>query len=408
MPQRFTRDGKTFRLSYRQVFEDEVFSRLLIIVRNVTELLAAEQKNETAHEVHVIIGYLLRDRQAFRRFLTDTQGLLTRLGATLDLPSQKRDLHTLKGNLAVMGFSSAAHQCHKCEDELAESQRPLSAEQLGALRASWQQSLAALSEQVPLEEESDLLAIRDSEYDRLLRKLEGHTDHDVLLSLVRSWRFLPMASVLHGFAAQATRLGKILDKQLTVRVHDQDLRVDVDAAPDFWPCLVHVVRNAVDHGLESAAERVQAGKPPLGSLSLGTYTDLGQLVVVVADDGRGIDWDAVRRRAGVPLDTPPGDLQDFLFADGFSTRNEATETSGRGVGLAALKQACVTHGIQISIKTSHGKGTSFIFRFPPERGESPSYVAAPSIAPPIPDEIRAKSCDRMIASGGAGPAQQAR
>jgi signal transduction histidine kinase/HAMP domain-containing protein len=401
MPQRFTRDGKTFRLSYRQVSENEVFSRLLIIVRDVTELLAAERQSEEARELHVIIGHLLRDRQTFQRFLTDSQGLLTRLASATDLVSQKRDLHTLKGNLAVMGFSSTSHQCHQCEDELAESQEPLSAEQFAALNASWQGSIAALSEQVPLEDEADLVAIRGGEYDRLLRKLEGQTDHKLLLSLVRSWRFLPMASVLHGFAAQAIRLGKILDKEVTVRIHDQDLRVDVDAASDFWPCLVHVVRNAVDHGLESTDERIEAGKPAKGSLSLATYTDGGQLVVVVADDGRGIDWDAVRQRAGMPSDTPPERLQDFLFADGFSTRAEATDTSGRGVGLAALKQACVTWGIQVSIKTSRGKGTSFIFRFPPERTECSSYVAAHSIAPPLPEGIHAESSGHMLASGVA-------
>jgi two-component system chemotaxis sensor kinase CheA len=130
--------------------------------------------------------------------------------------------------------------------------------------------------------------------------------------------------------------------------------------------LIHAVRNAVDHGVQSEADRVAAGKRGTGTLHFAALRGDGTLTIAVGDDGPGIDWDAMRRRAekaGLPHATDT-DLVEALFADGVSTREQATDTSGRGVGMGALRYAVRELGGTISIESAPGQGTAFRFTFP--------------------------------------------
>jgi two-component system chemotaxis sensor kinase CheA len=125
------------------------------------------------------------------------------------------------------------------------------------------------------------------------------------------------------------------------------------------------VRNAVDHGIESPAERAGAGKPEHGRLDLATHAEGNTVVIELGDDGRGIDWDAVRARAqeAARPHVTRADLIAAILSDGISTRTEVSETSGRGVGLAALREACEELGRRIEIDSERGHGTRFRFKF---------------------------------------------
>ena len=126
------------------------------------------------------------------------------------------------------------------------------------------------------------------------------------------------------------------------------------------PNLVEV-RNAVDHGLEPPADREAAGKPPVGTIRLRAAEADGRVVIEIRDDGRGIDWNRVAQKArllGLPWDQPE-DLVAALFADGLSTKDSVSETSGRGVGLAAVRAACRELGGDVSVTSEPGKGSCF-------------------------------------------------
>ena len=149
---------------------------------------------------------------------------------------------------------------------------------------------------------------------------------------------------------------------------------EVDAAvetpPERWApvfaALPHVVRNALDHGLEVPEERLQAGKTSCGRLTLSVAVEGNEVVLVIEDDGRGIDWDRIRLLAdqrGLPATTEE-DLVAALFSDGLTTRTEATELSGRGVGTAAVRQAIQGIGGEVRVESEPGRGTRFVFRAP--------------------------------------------
>ena len=125
--------------------------------------------------------------------------------------------------------------------------------------------------------------------------------------------------------------------------------------------LVHLVRNAIDHGIETPEERARGGKAPVGRLLITTLREASAFTVSVQDDGRGIDWDRVRALAserGLPASTPE-ELFAALASDGLSTRAQASEISGRGVGLGAVRQACEGLGGTFDIQSEPGSGTTF-------------------------------------------------
>jgi two-component system chemotaxis sensor kinase CheA len=159
-----------------------------------------------------------------------------------------------------------------------------------------------------------------------------------------------------------------------------DLRIDQHGWQPFWSAMIHAVRNAVDHGIEDAAQRREAGKPEAGAIELGAERSDGQLRFWIRDDGRGIDWQRLASRAlarGVPCDSH-ADLVRALFVDGVTTRDVATELSGRGVGLSALHQVVEALGGAIEVHSVPGEGAEFRFTFD-ERRTSEAAAAAPRL-----------------------------
>ena len=134
----------------------------------------------------------------------------------------------------------------------------------------------------------------------------------------------------------------------------------------FWTAFVHAIRNAIDHGIEAPDERRAAGKPERARLILRAARRGGEIAIEIEDNGRGVDWAQVAERArlrGLPC-ASHADLVDALFHDGFTTRDTVTDVSGRGVGLSALRHACVSAGGCVTLTSRSGAGTTLGFRWP--------------------------------------------
>ena len=127
----------------------------------------------------------------------------------------------------------------------------------------------------------------------------------------------------------------------------------------FWSAFAHVIRNAVDHGVETAAARAAAGKSPHATILLGIAQERDQVVVSLADDGPGIDWQVIAAKArarGLPC-SGRGDLEAALFAGGLSSRSESSATSGRGLGIGAVQASLREMGGRLELTENPGAGT---------------------------------------------------
>jgi two-component system, chemotaxis family, sensor kinase CheA len=184
--------------------------------------------------------------------------------------------------------------------------------------------------------------------------------------MLDTWRNARTATNFERMAEQAERLGERIGKQLRVVIDHNDVRLDPERFAALWSSMVHAVRNAVDHGLETVSEREAAGKPGTARLELSSRLEGALAILEIRDDGRGIDWDKVRLRAqehNLPHATA-ADLEAAIFSDGVSTKDEISEVSGRGVGMGALKQICEELGGRIEVSTERGRGTCFTLKVP--------------------------------------------
>jgi two-component system, chemotaxis family, sensor kinase CheA len=183
-------------------------------------------------------------------------------------------------------------------------------------------------------------------------------------------RLVPVREIFARMQFVVRDLTREYGKKVTLTLSGQETEIDKLLVERMMDPLLHLVRNAVSHGLESAEERTRAGKSPEGSLMLRASTTGETIVIEVEDDGRGIDAEAVVERAkgaGLVAADATGDsivLLDIISAPGFSTRDEADRTSGRGVGMGVVRTVIEELGGSMSLETQPGKGTHFTIHLP--------------------------------------------
>ena len=189
---------------------------------------------------------------------------------------------------------------------------------------------------------------------------------------------------LRGSLLRAARAGRAAAREAGKRVEFEiaggDARLDRSLAERVADPLLHLVRNAVDHGVETEAERVAAGKSAAGCVRVEADTEGGLVVLRVSDDGRGVDVEAVARAAaGAGLVEPGARLTDahalrLIFRPGFSTAAQASLVSGRGVGLDVVERAVEEAGGEVRVRSGRGRGTTFELRLPTSLALLPAHV----------------------------------
>ncbi|HEX6278284.1 MAG TPA: ATP-binding protein, partial [Polyangiaceae bacterium] len=193
----------------------------------------------------------------------------------------------------------------------------------------------------------------------------GAPRRDILEAIAR-WKLEPAERRLGRFAERARSTARRLGKDVEVSVEANDVRLCSETWSPVWNSLGHVIRNAVDHGIEGRDERVRGGKPPVGRVTLRTIVKSGLISIEVADDGRGVSWELVAKKAraaNLPCETR-SDLVEAIFTDGLTTREHATDVSGRGIGMAAVREACANLGGSVEIESDPARGTLVRCSFP--------------------------------------------
>ena len=203
------------------------------------------------------------------------------------------------------------------------------------------------------------------EFERVQTQLEG------IESAAWALRLVQIEPSLHDLARHAKDLAQASQKRVRVVVQAGSVEIERPVLDSVWQPLLHILRNAIDHGIEPPPERQAQNKPSEANLVLHAEAAGPQVILTVSDDGRGIDREAVRRaaiaRGLLPANHPPLTEQqtfDLLFQHGFSTRSTVSELSGRGVGLDVVRSQVLRVGGSVSLSSQPGVGTQLTLRLP--------------------------------------------
>ncbi len=368
MPRRMTAGARVLELAYRPILRDAKLDQVLLVISDVSVVVERERCEAEQRELLAVFERILADRAGFLEFLDEAGALVRALvdGGSSPRDEVQRRLHTLKGTAAMFSVSHLAALCHDLEGRMGASGGDLTATdraELGELWASTSIRLARLA----AERASSSLEITDAEYRDFVCALASGAPREGLLRALEGWKLEAAETRLQRLAEYARELARRLGKgSIEVEIASSGLRLSARRWAPLWGALTHLVQNAVDHGLEPAAERALAGKALRGCIALRAAARDQHVILEISDDGRGVDIEEVQRRArdrGLPHATR-GEILSAVFAGGLTTRDTATPLSGRGVGMSAVRAACEALGGTIAVHTEPGQGTRVELRMP--------------------------------------------
>jgi len=376
LPKRLRHDGRELEFSYHAIQEQGVSSvtlhgiplhGLLIVINDITDEVRHAREEADRAELLAMVQGFMADRSGFMAFFDEVTRLLEAYeDVDSDLLTRKRALHTIKGNAALAGFKIVVDLCHRAEEQLAEGAEAEAAETGLALRERWRTLSDTLGTLLG-ERGRDVVEVQVGELAHLLDELRGASAPARITNRLAGWTLEPAERPLRRLARHASSLAQRLGKgEIDVEVDGGRVRVDPQQWKGLWSELVHVVRNAIDHGLESPEARQASAKPPKPRLTLRASVTGERLIIEIEDDGRGIDWDAVRaiaEKKGMPCASPE-ELTAVLLAPDVTTKAKATLTSGRGMGLASVAARVRELGGDIAVTSRRSHGTQFRFSLP--------------------------------------------
>lgn len=388
----FILNKKAARVEYK-LLEN---SRFMLILTDITANKLLERSVDKERKVLKMVvaavsntGEFFELIEDYRRFIKNRNQLIDKEKTPLhNATVLYRTIHTFKGLFAQKEMINTVKGLHLVESGLSDflhyqegkTDKDLQAVIASAGFTQWLDKDIEIIKRVLGEEffdskeelkisKSSLKQLEDVIYDYIKRGLENEQCMLVLHKIERL-KQKPVLGYLSSYVKLTEQLADKLDKSLYPLnlIGDKNILSKKEYG-DFFKSLVHVFRNAVDHGIESMDERAEQGKDPMGTISCSVNEDAKGIHITIADDGRGVDLEAVREKAekvGIPsvMDMSKEEIVSLIFNSEFSVKEEVTELSGRGVGLPAVKAELERIGGSLDVHTEEHKGTSFHFLIP--------------------------------------------
>jgi two-component system chemotaxis sensor kinase CheA len=375
-------DGeRTYTAGYQLIRDAEgaTAATVLVIFSDITERLRNEAAQRYQGDLLRLFEHIMRDKFGFIEFLTEAEEIVRALkvGPMDDVDHVKRLVHTLKGNAAIFGMLGLSEICHDIETRVAEESRAPTPAELAGLHAAWEKIRRDLGNMLG-ENRHHAIEIDDAEYKAIIKAVLDGVDRDSVVRTIESWRLEPARKRLARVGQQIKAIGERLGKRhFEVELHAHDLRLSSERFAPFWSAFIHVLRNAVDHGIEDRDVRLNLGKPEQACIKVSTQVDKDRFVVTVEDDGPGVDWEALRTKASeLGIDAAViAQRENLVFLPGVSSKKKVTEFSGRGVGMAAVRKACEALGGAVEIRSEQSKGTRVTFTFPKDHAIYEGHAA---------------------------------
>lgn len=407
---------KTFKVSYAPIWDhSSKLEKIMFVIEDVTELERLEASvNEDRRRSQIIQEISSNDILNLGKNFFERANLLFEKSADLmsrfnprndELGELMRNLHSLKGNARMFGFKEISREVHKAETEILtlknkvlSGESTLTAAVIG-LHAVMKQVEASLKtygsiafrffgvrnpfaskEEISsaVNVDSQMVEIHADNLRRLEEVISGITSDPIALDKLRRIfghiKDVPIKPVLSRFQSMVIEVSGSMGKKINYNVTGDNVNLRPEIIEELQDSLVHLIRNSIDHGIESPEERIQSGKNEVANLEVKLRIENSKALISIHDDGRGIDSKKVVDTAiqkGLlskeqVAKMGPEEILDIIYLPGFSTKKDVTELSGRGVGLDQVKKTIEKIKGNIKIETQLRQGTAFHMEIPIE------------------------------------------
>lgn len=373
---------KTIALSFKPILgSKKKIERVILIAEDITEKNKALAESKALTERVLRVSSISSDISGFREFLPASKKLFQSASHFLSVLNEgnenqlKRELHSLKGMLSVYSFNQCAEDIHEIESLLEVN--PMESSALATTHLSntynlFEEQVRDVSKLLALEADNNFNSYSIDKI-KIIKKLAIEEQNSKLLNALNNLDKYPIQRLFSKYSSYAQSVTKKLeDKKVIVDFENSD-ELTYEEIQRLDPVIIHILNNSIDHGIETITARKKVLKNETGRIIVSCKRNNDDsLVFKISDDGNGIDSEKLVAKAlekGLieeedTLSYSTEEKYNLIFAPGFSTKDETSQLSGRGVGMDSVKTYLESIGGSIHLESQPGHGTIFLFNVP--------------------------------------------
>ena len=382
---------KAVKLEYKIIDN----SKFMLILTNITSQKKLEKKIKREQEILKMIVAVVSESKVFYEVKSEYENFIKNFMKHIDTTKTSlfnitniyRMIHTFKGTFSQIYMYDVVNFLHQLESDISSLQKETSYTneniiqllEMSDFESSLEKSLFIIKDILGSEfldsdnylkiELNDIVSLQEK-IEHILDKYNNATPEcQDILCQVQKLSSTKLISLLHPYISSTLQLAHRLDKEIyEFEIIGDNKFVVNDSFKPFIKSLIHIFRNSVDHGIETSEIRVENNKDEKGSISCSFEVKDENLHIVISDDGAGINIDTLKEKLdkkGIETQSlTKNEIYNFIFTDNFSTKDEVSNVSGRGVGMSVVKQECEKLGGKILITSQQNVGTTFEFVIP--------------------------------------------
>ncbi|MDX2469248.1 MAG: ATP-binding protein [SAR324 cluster bacterium] len=385
LPTELNVGDKILESRFQPLVDESGELKVMVILSDITKEKRLAHEKLVKEENNKLLIQVVSDKTGAQIFLREMAKLFGWLKEGTEIRFNQalvmRSLHTMKGNSAGFGFIQVSQMAHNIESSIQENNDfgdtalvQLRAD-INVLHEKFDAKVEELTELIPeFLKESDKLEITPKKMELFQMSLLSKVAEEHKEKIKEEFKSLlhqPLSKLLKGYPRMIQDVADSLGKEIEFSIHGE-VEADLDSFTSVFSNLGHLVKNAIDHGIEDYDERIKKGKNEIGKLQIYISEKSKRLHLKIADDGSGIDPERIRHSAvekGILTEQSAKNLSEkeilpLIFHSGFSTKESVSSISGRGVGMDAVKMAVEECGGTIEINSILGQGTNFEIQLP--------------------------------------------
>ncbi|BCZ48143.1 hypothetical protein psyc5s11_42100 [Clostridium gelidum] len=395
LPEEIAINDKVLSLCFKVAKDSKDEDIIMTIITDITEKRFLEKKMHEEQTILKMVVKAIINRDEFRELVNEYEEFT---GTSFkNIPKEEhehtfRQIHNFKGNFSQYEMVSLINKLNELENKLYEGNHKFHIEDIDGTELS-----AWLREDLDIIETyagkdfmkyGELCYVRKEkliEIENKIREVLPQNELKVILPLIRDLRSKSLKDLMRTYPDYVMKLSERLGKSVNpFEIVGDDIRIDASSYQDMLKAIVHIFRNSVDHGIETEDERLEAGKGQVGNITCRIRDLQDDFQIIISDDGRGINVKLLEQKSldkGIYTEEELKKMNyeekiNLIFEQGITTKEEANNISGRGVGMSAVKQSVEECGGRIKVDNSEGYGTVFILTLPKLKDEDKDPITA--------------------------------